>query len=129
MIKMQLLINIENRHRAFGDAEATVYLLKNILGKLEKENRITSWDALQTFLEVGYLELPRAIKYEIIASLPQEPGQYQFLDSKGQCIFKGKSSKNLRERIRTHFKKTNQSERSKQFKKSVSKIEVSVSRN
>jgi len=49
-----LLIDVYDRHRAFGDAEATVYVLKNLLHKLESERRISTWGELQAFFSLSH---------------------------------------------------------------------------
>jgi DNA polymerase-3 subunit epsilon len=45
-----LLIDITDRHRAAGDAEATVYLLKHILKTIEKDHSVKTWDELEKWL-------------------------------------------------------------------------------
>ncbi len=45
-----LLIDIADRHRAHGDAEATVYVLKSFLRQLEREHQVTTWMGLEEFL-------------------------------------------------------------------------------
>jgi DNA polymerase III alpha subunit (gram-positive type) len=45
-----LLISIFDRHRATGDAEATVYLLKHQLKKIAKDHNVATWADLETFL-------------------------------------------------------------------------------
>ncbi len=45
-----LLISVFDRHRAAGDAEATVYLLKHVLKKLEKDHSVKTWVDLEKWL-------------------------------------------------------------------------------
>ena len=40
------LIDIADRHRAFGDAEATVYVLKELLRKAKRDLGVITWEAL-----------------------------------------------------------------------------------
>jgi DNA polymerase-3 subunit epsilon len=50
MLCEHLLIDIWDRHRAAGDAEATVYVLKDLLRKASREHGVTSWKDLEKFL-------------------------------------------------------------------------------
>ena len=45
-----MLIDIADRHRAHGDAEATVYVLKSLFRQLKNEYQITTWLGLEEFL-------------------------------------------------------------------------------
>ncbi len=45
-----LMIDIYDRHRAAGDAEATIYVLKHMLKQLVLEHSVTSLSALESFL-------------------------------------------------------------------------------
>lgn len=47
-----LLIEIYDRHRALGDAEATVYVLKYLLKKLEQEHGVLTSRDLEAYLSV-----------------------------------------------------------------------------
>lgn len=86
-------INIDGRHRAAGDALATVklfeYLLKtdSSLGQLNS-SKFYHIDASQ------------------IKNLPEEPGVYYFHDLNGDIIYIGKS-KNIRTRVFSHFSNEN----------------------
>lgn len=51
-----LLIEIENRHRALGDAEATVYVLKNLLKNLKDNHGIETWDEFEKYYQVKRLD-------------------------------------------------------------------------
>ncbi len=118
-----LLINIYDRHRAFGDAEATVYVLKNILKMLKADRRVENWAELEAFLNVGNLILPEGMTYAVVDSLPTTPGTYILKDINGVNVFQGQA-KNIRQRVQSHFARTNQSLRSKKLRNSVKSIEV-----
>jgi DNA polymerase-3 subunit epsilon len=45
-----LLIDVWDRHRARGDAEATVYVLKEILRNLKENYGVHTWDELERIL-------------------------------------------------------------------------------
>ncbi len=90
-------IVIEQRHRAGGDAEATVKLFHHLLQN-DKNNHI------QNMLKVKSKEqhLPPNLPAKQITQLPQKPGVYYFHDSKGKVIYVGKA-KNLSKRVNSHF--------------------------
>ncbi|MEZ5198197.1 MAG: exonuclease domain-containing protein [Bacteroidales bacterium] len=85
-------LGIENphRHRAFGDASATVKLFE-ILLKVEKNVQELSLSGLNTSLDK-----------ELIKKLPKEPGVYYFYNAEGEIIYIGKS-KNIHDRVMSHL--------------------------
>ncbi|HET8573933.1 MAG TPA: exonuclease domain-containing protein [Edaphocola sp.] len=92
-----LAIPLENRHRAGGDADATVILFAKLL----------EWDTagvLAAMLKKGSGEqqLPPNLPGEHFGALPEKPGVYYFRDAKGQVIYVGKA-KNIRKRVAQHF--------------------------
>jgi DNA polymerase-3 subunit epsilon len=91
-------LGIENphRHRAFGDARATLRLFE-ILLKVEKNVEEISLHGLNTNLDRN-----------LINKLPQEPGVYYFYSDSGSIIYIGKSI-NIKERVFSHL--TNNSSR------------------
>lgn len=50
MVCEHFLIDIWDRHRAHGDAEATTYVLKNLLKQLEKDHQVKTWADLEKYL-------------------------------------------------------------------------------
>lgn len=107
----ELLIDISDRHRAHGDAEATAFVLKSFLSDLNRHHNIQTWGDLQAFESLGVLTLPKWMSYQTILQLPETSGTYEFKDQTGAVLSKGKV-KNLRRRIQTFFKKTNASKKS-----------------
>ncbi len=95
----QLNIPITGRHRAGGDAEATVKLFE-ILLSLD--------DQKLTFGRLNnnhyHFENPN-VSAEMIDSLPQDIGVYYFYNAAGELIYIGKS-KNIRKRILSHLLNT-----------------------
>ncbi|HAF30937.1 MAG TPA: DNA polymerase III subunit epsilon [Bacteroidales bacterium] len=84
-----LNIKIDGRHRAAGDALATVKLFEHLL---------------KTDPTLGMLNSSKFyhIDASVIKNLPEEPGVYYFHDHNGEVVYIGKS-KNLRNRVFSHF--------------------------
>jgi DNA polymerase-3 subunit epsilon len=93
----ELDILIEDRHRAAGDALATVKLFELLLK--QKTNGLF----LET-LGTGFNNTPvnPAITRQVIEALPSKTGVYYFQDEKGNIIYIGKS-KNIRQRVLSHL--------------------------
>ncbi len=93
-------IPVTDRHRASGDALATVKLFKLLLAKDVEKNIIQ-----QSIRKEPKLQLePKLI--DIIAGIPSVTGVYYIHDSEGKIIYIGKS-KNIKKRINQHFTGTN----------------------
>lgn len=91
-------IMINGRHRAEGDALATVRLFEMLL---EKDREIGGhYSGLMKNTRLS--KLNPNLKVEKIDSIPEEPGIYYFYNEKGELIYIGKS-RNLQQRIRTHL--------------------------
>lgn len=89
-------IPVTDRHRASGDAIATVKLFKLLLAKDLKKQIIQ--DAIKA--EPKY-EMATNLQ-NIIADLPATTGVYYLHDTYGKIIYIGKS-KNIRNRVNQHF--------------------------
>lgn len=83
-------IIIQNRHRAAGDAEATVKVLERLL----------SVDPSLCGMPSGALH--HSLNRSVFATLPEAPGVYYFHDEEGRVIYVG-MSRNIHSRILTHF--------------------------
>jgi DNA polymerase-3 subunit epsilon len=92
-----LKIKIKDRHRAFGDAEATAKIL-GLLIRNDKEGHIPN--ALKRSSGEAYLP-PNLLKAQF-DTLPEEAGVYYFLDSRGKVIYVGKAN-NIKARVKGHF--------------------------
>ena len=90
-------ISIENRHRAGGDARATVTLFNMLLQNDSKE--IIKKNLLRTSKEQV---LPPHVPLSDFENLPARPGVYYFHDKKGKVIYVGKA-RNIRSRVNSHF--------------------------
>ncbi|MEL6626854.1 MAG: exonuclease domain-containing protein [Bacteroidota bacterium] len=93
----ELGIPNEARHRAWGDASATVKLLAHLLEVSEKGTTTG-----QLTDEMSEVKLPPHLASEQVHNLPEETGVYYFLDQKGRVLYVGKSN-NVRKRILSHF--------------------------
>lgn len=92
-------IPMADRHRASGDASATVKLFKMLLAKdLEKEI-VKSF--IKTEVEKGLA--PKLL--DIISGLPSTTGIYYMHKENGDILYIGKS-KNIKKRVNQHFTST-----------------------
>jgi DNA polymerase III subunit epsilon len=89
-------IPMADRHRASGDAMATVKLFKMLLAKdVEKEILKSS---VKTEIKSGMS--PKLL--DIVENLPSKTGIYYIHNEKGDLIYIGKS-KNIKKRVNQHF--------------------------
>lgn len=103
-------IPVVDRHRASGDAMATVKLFKMLLAKdVAKEILISSIKA-----EIKKGLTPKLL--DIVESMPTKTGIYYIHNEKGDLIYIGKS-KNIKKRINQHF--TGTSSKSKKIQREV----------
>jgi len=91
-------IPITDRHRARGDARATVILFKQLLQKTGAD------EVIKKFLNSRSQEatLPPHLDRKTVDVIPHQPGIYYFLDQKRTIIYVGKA-KNLKKRVLGHF--------------------------
>jgi DNA polymerase III subunit epsilon len=111
-----LNINIENRHRAGGDAKATVtlfeyYLANNgdvfineMLKKLSKDQ----W-------------LPLHLDKKEIDQLPAKPGVYYFHNNKDKVVYVGKAI-NIKKRVSSHFTHNDPDRKRQNFLRNIHKV-------
>lgn len=103
-------IPMADRHRASGDALATVKLFKMLLEKdLEKEIVKT---LIKTEVEKGLA--PKLL--DIVSNIPSTVGIYYIHKENGEIIYIGKN-KNIKKRVNQHF--TGSSTRDKKIQKEV----------
>lgn len=90
-------IQMESRHRAGGDAEATVKVFQKLLQNDTQQHIAKS---LQRSSKEQML--PPNVPKEHFDKLPYQPGVYYFHNEKGKIIYVGKA-KNIRYRVNSHF--------------------------
>ncbi|WP_438966542.1 exonuclease domain-containing protein [Flavobacterium sp.] len=89
-------IPVTDRHRASGDALATVKLFKLLLSKDSTKEIVKEY--IKTEVKLGMA--PKLL--DIVESLPNKVGIYYIHNEKGDLIYIGKS-KNIKNRINQHF--------------------------
>lgn len=104
----ELGIQNQNRHRAFGDAGATVKLFEILL---RVENNIQ---------DISLRELNTNLDKNIIKKLPREPGVYYFYNDKSEMIYVGKSI-NIHDRVLSHLT-NNSSKRAIEMRNNIADI-------
>lgn len=89
---------VDARHRALADAQATTDLLALCLAGEDCQKEATR------LINHGIKEtrLPKQIKLAQVMELPEETGVYYFHDANGDVVYVGKSN-NIRQRIAQHF--------------------------
>lgn len=90
-------IDIKNRHRARGDAAATVILFQKLLA-------LDTLGVFEAFLNPRSRQatLPPLLEKEILEKLPNRTGVYYFKDNKGQIIYIGKAL-DIKQRVLSHI--------------------------
>lgn len=93
-----LEIDLYNRHRARGDAQATVILFELLLKQSNAD------EVFKEFLNKNSREatLPPNLPKETFKALPNKAGIYYFKDKKGKVIYVGKAI-NIKKRVLSHF--------------------------
>jgi DNA polymerase-3 subunit epsilon len=108
-------IPMSDRHRASGDALATVKLFKLLLDKDSDKTIVNA--AIKTGIDVAKKIAPRLSV--IVDDLPSKTGVYYIHDDQGDIIYIGKS-KNIKKRVNQHFLGTNR--KSKNLQKLVATV-------
>jgi len=106
-------IEINSRHRATGDALATVALFKLLLdndGNNFIQNSLRKTSKEQT--------LPPNVPKEQFTQLPSAPGVYYFHDVKGKVVYVGKA-KDIKSRVNSHFSNNSDSRQKQNFLRHV----------
>jgi len=106
-------IAVSDRHRANGDALATLKLFKILLSKDSDKSIIKNVIRRETQGELSDRQL------DIVESIPSETGVYYMHDKDGEIIFLGKSS-NMKKRVNQHF--TKNGTRGRQLQKATKKV-------
>lgn len=113
-------IPISKRHRAEGDAKATVTLLKILLDKDKEKNILENHIRLKPKKQVDTKLL------NILEGLPKAIGVYFFYNENNELLYVGKS-KNIHKRVNQHF--TNSSSKSKALQKLTEEVSFEIAGN
>lgn len=106
-------IPVSDRHRANGDALATLKLFQLLLAKDTDKAIIKDLVRAETLGELS----PRQL--DIVADMPPETGVYYFHNKDGDIIYIGKS-KNIKRKVNQHF--TNGSKWARNLQKETRKV-------
>ncbi len=104
-VAIHLKIKNPEAHRALSDAETTARILIKLIRYLKKQEQISSLQQLLDFQNNYSARANSVIKKNLsedIASVPNAPGIYYFLNKKNEIIYIGKA-KSLRERMKSYF--------------------------
>lgn len=116
-------IPLENRHRAFGDAEATARLFSRLMDvnrqAVEQDANRKVDEPVKTAMKQSLL--PPHLPPERMQELPDAAGVYFFWDGTGKLLYVGKS-KSIKKRIAQHFAVEFKSRKSMEFKNSIADI-------
>ncbi|MDH7448281.1 exonuclease domain-containing protein [Aquimarina sp. 2201CG14-23] len=110
-------IPLSDRHRATGDAQATVKLFKLLLSKDIEKDILIKTVRSETKRKVDDKLL------KLIESVPSTTGVYYMHREDGTIIYIGKS-KNIKKRVTQHF--TNDNRKSKRIQEEVNRITYQV---
>ena len=106
-------IAVSDRHRANGDAIATLKLFKLLLSKDIDKSIIKNIIRAETTGELSQRQL------DIVDTLPSEVGVYYMQNKDGDIIFIGQSS-NIKKRVNQHF--TKQGSAARKLQKETKKV-------
>jgi DNA polymerase-3 subunit epsilon len=111
-----LQIELKDRHRACGDAEATAELFSLLVAN-------DSQGLLQQMLKKGSREayLPIHLPVSDMEGLPHAPGVYYFYNEKQKVIYIGKA-KDIRKRVTSHFSNNSTSRKKQELMRNVHRI-------
>lgn len=108
-------IKSEDRHRAMGDAAATVQLFQQIQAKESK-----TFDEIFKDLN-DKINFPPYFNEKSFYALPSSPGVYYLWDKEKRLLYIGKA-KDIKKRVRQHFKVTGEKSKEYLFKNNISEI-------
>ncbi|MGV3509129.1 MAG: exonuclease domain-containing protein [Sphingobacteriaceae bacterium] len=112
----QLKVELNNHHRAGGDAEATAILFSMILAN-DKEGHIKQSLNRNSKEQL----LPPNLSRAEFDKLPNTPGVYYFYNQKGKVLYVGKA-KNLKKRVSSHFTGNNANKQRQDFMRDIHSI-------
>ena len=107
-------IKINGRHRAAGDALATVELFRILLEAEKEQDKELIKNARNSKLNPDF-------DTSVLERLPEEPGVYYFYNKDNKLIYIGKS-KNIRSRVMSHLS-NNRSKRAMEMRENIVTID------
>jgi DNA polymerase III subunit epsilon len=116
-------INVQNRHRAGGDALATVKLFELLLSKSSADENVSDFISH----DFADLRFPPGFDKQIMQNIPDETGVYYLYNEKGEVIYVGKSN-NIRKRILSHFR-NRQSKRAAEMRELIHDVSFELTGN
>jgi DNA polymerase-3 subunit epsilon len=114
-------IEINGRHRAAGDAYATVKLFELLQSKSNNNNDFS------TLQGIAYKDLHPNLDPESLKKIPENVGVYYFFNDKNELIYIGKS-KNIHTRLLSHFRNT-KSKKAIEMRNAISAIDYELTGN
>lgn len=118
ILSAQLGIKIEGRHRASGDALATVELFSKLL-KTHNGHDITDVEIADVIKGLN-----ENLDKNVLKNLPEDTGVYYFLNEQHDPIYIGKSI-NIKKRVHSHFSNKN-STRAIEMKSQTAHIDFTI---
>jgi len=117
-----------NAHRALPDAEVTAKILIKMINEIKEKEQIKNVGDLINFQysplkDRSIIRIKKKLS-EDIATLPDTPGVYYFLNSKNDIIYIGKA-KSLRDRVRSYFSPT-APRKAKKIIKQASRLKIKI---
>ena len=112
----QLKVELNNHHRAGGDAEATAILFSMILENDKDGHVVQSLNR-----NSKEQRLPPNLARSEFDKLPNTPGVYYFYNQKGKVVYVGKA-KNLKKRVSSHFSGNNANKQRQDFMREIHSI-------
>jgi DNA polymerase-3 subunit epsilon len=123
-------IVIKERHRARGDAMATVQVLQKLIEIAAEKHDIEYLDELLSlqFQPMRYFKKEpahiRQLRERLLPTLPEKPGVYLMRSAVGEVLYVGKS-KNLKARISSYFtSETEKPEKIRELMRAVRAIDI-----
>lgn len=113
-------IPLSERHRASGDAQATVKLFKMLLAKDVEKNIL-----LEAVRQEPKKQLDTKLVH-MLEDLPGITGVYYLHNEEGEIIYIGKS-RNIKKRVNQHF--TNEHHKSRELQKEVASVSYEATGN
>ncbi len=123
-----LRLKNKEAHRASGDAEVTAKVLLKMLNVLKEKHELVNVEELINFqffpsAQINRPNISKKLNNDI-ASLPDAPGNYYFLNSKNEIIYIGKA-KSLKNRVKSYFS-SNATRKAKKIVKQASRLKIEI---